>query len=125
MITLDEVNGQEDLKVQKLRGYGVANDVVERLGATGVPIAAPEVYTDLERGVLDGVYGFDFITAISYKLHEIAPHFTDMGDGHHAPSAIIINIDAWNDLPDEIKSVCNDSFQVIYTQKFSEINHDI
>jgi len=125
MITREEVNSQEDLKGQKIRGYGVANDVIERLGATGVPMAAPEVYTALERGVLDGVYGFDFITAISYKLHEIAPHFTDMGDGPHAPSAIIINIDVWNDLPDEIKSVCEDLVQEIYTKKYSEIMTEV
>lgn len=58
---------------QKIRGYGIATDVIERLGGVAVPMAAGEVYQALERGVLDGVYGFDFVTAIAYKLHEIAP----------------------------------------------------
>ncbi len=121
MITRKEVNSPEDLKGLKIRGYGVANDVIERLGGTGVPMAAPEVYTALERGVLDGVYGFDFITAVSYKLHEIAPHFTDMGDGPHAPSAVVINVDVWNSLPEEIKVVCNELQQEIYATQYSEI----
>lgn len=121
MITRKEVNSQDDLKGLKIRGYGVANDVIERLGGTGVPMAAPEVYTALERGVLDGVYGFDFITAVSYKLHEIAPHFTNMGDGPHAPSAIVINTQVWESFPDEVKAVCNDLVQEIYNEQYSKI----
>lgn len=121
MITRKPVNSPDDLKGLRIRGYGVANDVIERLGGTGVPMAAPEVYTALERGLLDGVYGFDFITAVAYKLHEIAPHFTAMGDGPHAPSAIIINLEVWNGLPEEIKTICNQLTEEIYTGKYSEI----
>ena len=85
LITRTPIKSLDDIKGKRIRGYGVATDVIERLGGTAVPMAAPEVYTALERGVLDGVYGFDFITAVAYKLHEIAPHFTDIGDGPHAP----------------------------------------
>ena len=121
MITSKPVNEPADLKGLRIRGYGVANDVIERLGGTGVPMAAPEVYTALERGLLHGVYGFDFITAVAYKLHEIAPHFTAMGDGPHAPSAVVINLDVWNSLPDEIKTICNQLTEEIYSGKYSEI----
>ncbi len=121
MITRTPVNAAADLKGLRIRGYGVANDVIERLGGTGVPMAAPEVYTALERGLLNGVYGFDFITAVAYKLHEIAPHFTDMGDGPHAPSAVVINVDVWNRLPEEIKTICNQLTAEIYASKYSEI----
>lgn len=121
MITRKPVNQIADLKGQRIRGYGVANDVIERLGGTGVPMAAPEVYTALERGLLSGVYGFDFITGIAYKLHEIAPHFTNMGDGPHAPSAIIINVEVWNSLPDGIKKICDQLVAEIYESKYSEI----
>lgn len=121
MITSKPVNEPADLKGLRIRGYGVANDVIERLGGTGVPMAAPEVYTALERGLLHGVYGFDFITAVAYKLHEIAPHFTAMGDGPHAPSAVVINLDVWNSLPDEIKTICNQLTKEIYGGKYSEI----
>ncbi len=125
MITREKADSQQDLDGLRIRGYGVANDVVERLGATGVPMAAPEVYTALERGVLDGVYGFDFITAIAYKLHEIAPHFTDMGDGPHAPSAVVINTDFWDDLPSDIQSVCNDLVHEIYEEQYSKIMTEV
>jgi TRAP-type C4-dicarboxylate transport system substrate-binding protein len=86
-----------------------------------MPIAAPEVYQALERGVLDGVYGFDFVTAIAYKLHEIAPNFYDIGDGPHAPAATIMNIQVWNDMPDDVKKVADGIVADLYGGKFSEI----
>lgn len=123
LITRTPINSLEDFKGKRIRGYGVATDVIEALGGTAVPMAAPEVYTALERGVLDGVYGFDFITAIAYNLHEIAPHFTDMGDGPHAPSATIMNIDYWNSLPENIQGICNEIVDEIYEgQYFNVIN---
>lgn len=123
LITRTPINSLEDFKGKRIRGYGVATDVIEALGGTAVPMAAPEVYTALERGVLDGVYGFDFITAIAYNLHEIAPHFTDMGDGPHAPSATIMNIDYWNSLPENIQGICNEIVDEIYGgQYFNVIN---
>jgi len=75
----------------------------------------------LERGVLDGVSGFDFISAVAYKLHEIAPYFTNIGDGAHAGCAVGINLRVWNAFPDSIKQICNALVEEIYAGKFSEI----
>ncbi len=88
-------------------------------------MAAPEVYTALERGVLDGVYGFDFITAVAYKLHEIAPHFTDIGDGPHAPAATVINIDTWQSFPAGIQAACNEIVDEIYGGQYSSIMNKV
>lgn len=124
-ITRKPIKSLDDIKGMRIRGYGVATDVIERLGGTAVPMAAPEVYTALERGVLDGVYGFDFITAVAYKLHEIAPHFTDIGDGPHGPSATVINTDVWNSFPPEIQSLCDEIVAEIYDGKYTEIMTDL
>lgn len=121
MITREPIHSIEDLKGKRIRGYGVSTDVIEGLGATAVPMAAPEVYTALERGVLDGVYGFDFITAIAYNLHEIAPHFTDIGDGPHAPSATIMNLDFWDKLPENVQGICDELVEEIYDGQYAVI----
>lgn len=86
------ISSLADLKGKKIRAYGVGTDVIERLGGIAVPMVAGEVYQSLERGVLDGVYGFDFVTAVAYKLHEIAPNFYDIGDGAHAPALGSVHI---------------------------------
>jgi len=125
LIMRTPIKSLDDIKGKRIRGYGVATDVIERLGGTAVPMAAPEVYTALERGVLDGVYGFDFITAVAYKLHEIAPHFTDIGDGPHAPAATVINIDAWNAFPAGVQSTCNEIVEEIYGGQYSTIMNKV
>jgi TRAP-type C4-dicarboxylate transport system substrate-binding protein len=121
LVTREPIKSLDDIKGKRIRGYGVATDVIERLGGTAIPMAAPEVYTALERGVLDGVYGFDFITAVAYKLQEIAPYFTNMGDGPHGPSTTIMNIDTWNSLPKEIQQISNQLVDEIYAGKYTEI----
>lgn len=125
LITREPINSIEDLRGKRIRGYGVGTDVVESLGGRAIPMAAPEVYSALERGVLDGAYGFDFITAISYALHEAAPYITEIGAGPHGPSATVIGIDVWNQLPDEVKQVMQELADEIYDGRYQEIYADI
>lgn len=124
LVTREPIRTIDDLKGKRIRGYGIATDVIERLGGTAIPMAAPEVYTALERGVLDGVYGFDFVTAIGYKLHEIAPHMTDIGDGPHAPAATIMSMQTWESLPDELKTIFNEVSDEVYRTRYKEIYED-
>lgn len=121
LVTREPIRSVADIRGKRIRGYGIANDVIERLGGTAVPMAAPEVYTALERGVLDGVYGFDFITAVAYKLHEIAPHFTEIGDGPHGPSATIINKRVWDSFSAPVRQVSDEIVAEIYGGKYTEI----
>jgi TRAP-type C4-dicarboxylate transport system substrate-binding protein len=75
--------------------------------------------------VLDGAYGFDFVTAVAYKLHEIAPNFYDIGDGPHAPSVIIMNRQVWEGLPAEHQQICTDLADELYGGKFAEIYNKV
>lgn len=124
MVTREPLRSIEDLKGKRIRGYGIATDVIERLGGVAIPMAAPEVYTALERGVLDGVYGFDYVTAIGYKLHEIAPHITDIGDGPHAPAATVMSMRTWQSLPDELKAIFDEVSDEVYRSRYREIYQD-
>lgn len=125
LVMRNKVNSLEDIKGKRIRGYGVATDVIERLGGIAVPMAAGEVYQALERGVLDGVYGFDFVTAVAYKLHEIAPHFCEIGDGAHAPAATVMNMRTWQGLSTEAQKVATDLADEIYNGKFTEIYEEV
>ena len=125
LITRDPINSIDDLKGKRIRGYGVGTDIVESLGGRAIPMAAPEVYSALERGVLDGAYGFDFITAISYALHEAAPYISEIGAGPHGPSATVIGIEVWEQLPEDVKQVMNELANEIYEGKYQEIYAEI
>jgi TRAP-type C4-dicarboxylate transport system substrate-binding protein len=125
LVMREPIESLEDLKGKSIRGYGVATDVIEALGGTAIPMSASEVYQSLERGILDGVYGFDFVTAVAYKLHEIAPNFYDIGDGPHAPAATIMNKQVYDGLPDEVRTVSDEIVADIYGGKFTEIYEDV
>jgi TRAP-type C4-dicarboxylate transport system substrate-binding protein len=125
MILREPINSIEDIKGKRIRAYGVSADVVEALGGTAIPMAAPEVYQALERGILDGVYGFDFVTAIAYKLHETAPEFYDIGDGPHAPATTIMNKQIYDGLPEDVRKVSDGIVDEIYGGKFSAIYEEV
>jgi TRAP-type C4-dicarboxylate transport system substrate-binding protein len=109
------------LKGKKVRGYGIGADTVNRLGGQGMPIVAGEVYTSLERGILDGAFAFAFITAEKMKLHEQAPYIVEGGAGAHAPTTVVMNLPLWQSLPDDLKEVINGTVEDIYTWRYLEL----
>ncbi|MFD1880325.1 C4-dicarboxylate TRAP transporter substrate-binding protein [Paracoccus pacificus] len=121
LVMREPITSLEQIKGKRIRGYGVATDVIERLGGIPVPMTAPEVYQSLERGVLDGVYGFDFITAVAYKLHEVAPNFYDIGDGPHGPATVVMNKQVYDGLDEQVRQTITDLSDELYAGKFAEI----
>src|SRR3546814_15040348 len=78
------------------------------LGATPTSVPAPEVYTSLERGMINAA-AFTFTTAhASYRLHEVAEWFTS----NHNPGVIncplVVNTQAQDSLPEENSTMLHD-----------------
>ncbi len=91
----------------KIRVTPVYKDVVEALGGTTVTTAPGEVYTALERGVVDG-YGWP-VTGIfdlgweKVTKYRLEPPFYSVEVG------VLVNMDAWKGLTDAQKKVLNDA----------------
>lgn len=111
----------DDLKGKKVRGYGIGADTINRLGGQGMPIVAGEVYTSLERGILDGAFAFAFITAEKMKLHEQAPYIVEGGAGGHAPTTVVMNLNTWRSLPDDLKDIINQTAEDVYNWRYLEL----
>jgi TRAP-type C4-dicarboxylate transport system substrate-binding protein len=92
-----------DFSGLKIRSIFIWDALVKSLGATAVNMALPEVYSGLERGVVDGLITVEtgFMT---YRFHEVTKHVVYPGFGHPA-SGILINLDAWKALPDDLKAL--------------------
>lgn len=92
-----------DFSGLKVRSIFIWDALVKSLGAHVVNLALPEVYTSLERGVVDG-----FITVetgfTTYRFHEVVKYVVYPGFGHPA-TGILINLDAWRALPDDLKKL--------------------
>ncbi|MDV6227284.1 TRAP transporter substrate-binding protein DctP [Nitratireductor aquimarinus] len=104
LFTKFPVNSLEDLKGKKIRVFspGLAA-YVEALGATPISMPLSEVYSALQRGLMDGVLtGTDQIN--SMKMWEIAPYLTDV---RLAPTSayIIVSQRHWDALPEDLKEI--------------------
>ena len=67
------VKGLEDLKGLKIRCSPTLIGFLKKIGANPVVIAPPEVYTALERGVVDGI-NMGVATYSAWKLWGVMPH---------------------------------------------------
>ena len=96
-----------DLTGLKLRITPVYRDFFQALGATVVQTAPGEVYTALERGVVDG-YGWPITGIFDLGWHEKTKYRVDPGF-YSAEVSILINKNAWAKLNDRQKQVISDA----------------
>ena len=91
----------------KIRVTPVYKDVVEALGGTTVTTAPGEVYTALERGVVDG-YGWP-VTGIFDLGWEKVTKFRMEPAFYSVEVGVLVNLDVWKGLNDAQKKVLNDA----------------
>jgi len=92
-----------DLKGLKLRITPVYRDFFQALGATVVQTAPGEVYTALERGVVDG-YGWPITGIFDLGWNERTKYRVDPGF-YSAEVSILVNKSVWEKLSDKQQAV--------------------
>ena len=85
-----------DLTGLKIRITPVYRDFFQSLGATVVQTAPGEVYTALERGVVDG-YGWPINGIFDFNWHEKTKFRVDPGF-YSAEVSLVMNLDKWKAL---------------------------
>ena len=107
-----------DLTGLKLRITPVYRDVFQALGATVVQTAPGEVYTALERGVVDG-YGWPITGIFDLGWNERTKYRVDPGF-YSAEVSILINKKVWDRLNDQQKAVLRKAADQGETEAASE-----
>ena len=96
-------DGSVDLSGVKLRSQPIYREFFDALGATSVSVPVPEVYTALERGVVDGIgwplVAIQDLSWDEFLTHRIDPPFfqTDL--------VVVMNEERWGGLSDEAKEI--------------------
>ena len=96
----------DDFAGVKLRApEGMAQDIFERIGAAPVNLPAAEVYTAVERGVVDAADWATYSMNHQLGFHAIARY--PIYPGIHSMPVIDISVNAekWNALPDDLKAI--------------------
>jgi TRAP-type transport system periplasmic protein len=105
-----------DLTGLKIRITPVYRDFFQALGATVVQTAPGEVYTALERGVVDG-YGWPIHGIFDLNWHEKTKFRVDPGF-YNAEVSIVMNLDKWKSLNPQQRDLLNREAMAL------EANHD-
>ncbi|MCH8112848.1 MAG: TRAP transporter substrate-binding protein DctP [Proteobacteria bacterium] len=96
-----------DLTDLKIRVTPIYRAFFVSMGATAVRTAPGEVFTALERGVVDG-YGWPIQGIFDLGWHEVTKFRVDPGF-YAAAVEILVNLDKWNALDDAQRKVLGDA----------------
>lgn len=109
--TVEPVQSLDDIAELKLRtGGGVAADVVAALGASRIQQPVTKVYETIASSAADGTF-LTIEGRESYRLVEIAPHMFEMPGGFYRGAfALIMNQDAFDRLPDDLRGKLDEAF---------------
>jgi TRAP-type C4-dicarboxylate transport system substrate-binding protein len=96
-----------DLQGMRLRGIPIYRDFFQNMGASVLTIAPGELYTALERGVVDG-YGWPVSGVFDLSLQEHTKYRIEPGF-YNTEVGVLINLNTWKKLSDKQKAVLSDA----------------
>lgn len=98
------LDGVADLEGVKMRApEGLVQQVFAAAGAAPVNLPSSEVFTSLDKGVIEAADNSVFSTNQAVGLHDIAPHPVYPGFHSMPLVEISMNKETWDGLPDDIK----------------------
>lgn len=117
-----EINSIADLKGLKMRIPGLGGKVLEKAGGAPVLLAGGEIYTGLERGVIDATEWIGPYHDSLIGFDEIAKYYYSPG-WHEAGTALeyIVNKEKYDELPKDLQAIIKVATARINTWVLSEI----
>lgn len=122
LVLKEKIEPGADLAGVKVRSAGSLLEFLHAAGFAPQQIAGPEIYQAIATGVVDGAHWGAAIGALSMKFWEVAPV-------HMKPSILIaqdvyiMNLDAFNKLPDDLKLIFTSTVENRYFQRSVEYKH--
>ncbi len=96
----------DDFKGLKMRApVGMGQDIFSRLGAAPVNLPGSEVYTALERGVVDASDWGTLSMNQDLGYHKLARYPTYPGFHSMPMGDVAVNMKRWNALPEDLKAI--------------------
>jgi TRAP-type C4-dicarboxylate transport system substrate-binding protein len=94
----------KDWSGMRIRALGQQGKAMEKLGAVPTSVPAPDVYTSMDRGLIDAA-GFAYYAHESYRTYELGTWFTSGLDVGSIACGMLFNTDAYNSLPKQYKDL--------------------
>jgi len=100
------VRSLEDIKGLDLRASGGAAQILKAWGANQVGMPMPETPEALQKGVVQGLFT-SLEVMKDFKFAEICRYVTRTDTAIY-PFAVVMNLDTWNALPEDVQKVMED-----------------
>ncbi len=107
----EPIDGEPAFEGRKIRGTVSYHPMIEALGGTGVVMGGGDVCSALRAGVIDGA-AWGTVGALDFRWNEVADHIADPVFGQDGVM-ILMNLDAWNELPAEEQAAVETAGQQI------------
>lgn len=108
----------DDLKGERIRVMPLYVPLMKAMGAVPVTIPPPDIYTSMERGVVNG-FMWPRVGMVSWGLHEVTKYVIDPGVFQIEPGTMI-NLDFWKKIPGDLQELLLDvmkDFEYIATMR--------
>ncbi|MFG6137735.1 MULTISPECIES: TRAP transporter substrate-binding protein [Halomonas] len=116
------VRSIEDMQGLKLRApEGMVYNIFEAAGATPVNLPGSEVYTGLEKGVIDAADYTVFATNQAQGLHEFAPYPLYPGFHSLPMVSVSLNKEIWDSLPADLQAILETSVDDLAYEMVAEL----
>lgn len=117
------ITSLDDFEGLKVRCAGMtAPEVLSRLGATPITVAANELYESMQRGVIDALEYSQPSADYDMGLYEVAQYW--LTPGFHQTGSVLgvmINEEAYNSLPEQLQAILGAAADYVATS-YSSMN---
>jgi TRAP-type mannitol/chloroaromatic compound transport system substrate-binding protein len=116
-----EINSMDDFKGLKMRMPGLGGKVLKKAGGAAVLLAGSELYTGLERGIIDATEWIGPYHDYKMGFHQIAKYYYSPG-WHEAGTLmeLFFNKKKFDDLPNHLKVIMQSAAQRLNMWMLSE-----
>lgn len=115
-----DITSVDDFNGLKIRGIDRGSRALRGAGANVMAVPPADLYSSLERGLLDASGGVQFGALPSFKLQEVADYAIDASLGAQTASALAMSTAGWNRLSEEQQRVITEVSKTVpelYAQK--------
>lgn len=102
-----EVKSLDDVKGMKIGAAGINLSWIEGSGAVGVQTSLNDTYQNLQTNVCQATIQPTH-SCINLKVYEVAPNYLDANFNVVPFNAITVNLDTWNVLPTEVRTILSE-----------------
>ena len=116
-----EINSLADMQGLKLRLPGLAGEAMNGIGVSTVNMPGSEIFTSLQTGVLDAADWVGPYNDMAFGLHQVADYYyTTVWNEPTATVETMINLDAWNALPEDLQDVIREAARASNLAMYTE-----